>query len=67
MFFVVILSSFNSISESSLNILYSIYGLIVVAVFCRRILRLIIFHTPSIIWLPFYLKFLAIFVSLLGG
>lgn len=38
----------------------------VVTVFGGRILRWIISHTPPIICLP-YLKFLAIFVSLLGG
>jgi hypothetical protein len=40
-----------------------------VAVFGGGIIRWIIFPTPSIICLPFYeyLRFLAIFVSLLGG
>jgi NADH-ubiquinone oxidoreductase chain 5 len=33
----------------------------------RKVLRWIIFYTPSIICLPLYLKLLAFFVSLLGG
>jgi hypothetical protein len=47
--------------------LYGIFVLITVAVFGGGIIRRIIFLTPSIICLPFYLKFLAIFVSLVGG
>jgi hypothetical protein len=39
----------------------------VVAVFGGRLLRWVIFHTPSMICLPFYLTFLTIFVCLLGG
>jgi hypothetical protein len=61
------LSSFYSISESNLNMLYGMFGLIIVAVFGGSMMRLIIFPTPSIICLPSYLKFLVIFVSLLGG
>jgi hypothetical protein len=54
------------ISESNLNILYGMFGLMVIAVFGGGLMRWIIFPTP-IICLPFYLKVLVIFVSLLGG
>jgi NADH-ubiquinone oxidoreductase chain 5 len=47
--------------------LYGMFGLIVVAVVGGGIVRWIIFPTPSIICLPFYLKILVIFVSLIGG
>jgi NADH-ubiquinone oxidoreductase chain 5 len=43
------------------------FSLIFVAVFGGRLLRWVIFHAPSMICLPFYLRFLTIFVCLLGG
>nr|URX52923.1 NADH dehydrogenase subunit 5 [Glyptotermes sp. 5 AB-2022a] len=61
------LSSFYSISESNYNMLYGMFGLMTVAVFGGGMMSWIIFPTPSMICLPFYLKFLAIFVSLVGG
>nr|URX54442.1 NADH dehydrogenase subunit 5 [Cryptotermes penaoru] len=61
------LSSFYSIGDDSLNMLYGMVGLMLVAVFGGSMLSWVIFHTPSMICVPFYLKFLAIFVSLLGG
>jgi NADH-ubiquinone oxidoreductase chain 5 len=42
-------------------------GLMLIAVFGGRMLGWLIFHTPPMICLPFYLKFMAIFVRLLGG
>nr|AIY62147.1 NADH dehydrogenase subunit 5 [Glyptotermes sp. C TB-2014] len=61
------LSTFYSISEDNVNMLYGMFGLMVVAVFGGSMLSWLVFHTPSMVCLPFFLKFLAIFVSLLGG
>jgi NADH-ubiquinone oxidoreductase chain 5 len=60
-------SSFYFIGDGDLNILYGIVGLILVAVLGGRLLRWVIFCTPSMVCLPFYLKGLVIFVRLLGG
>jgi NADH-ubiquinone oxidoreductase chain 5 len=61
------LSSFYNINDDNFNIICGIIGLISVAVIGGRILRWVIFHTPSMVCLPFYLRFLTIFVSVLGG
>nr|URX54143.1 NADH dehydrogenase subunit 5 [Glyptotermes sp. 15 AB-2022a] len=61
------LSSFYSIGEDNINMLYGMFGLMTVAVFGGSMLGWMIFCTPSMICLPFYLKLLAIFVSLAGG
>nr|URX52709.1 NADH dehydrogenase subunit 5 [Cryptotermes sp. 1 AB-2022a] len=61
------LSSFYNIGDDSPNMLYGMIGLMLVAVFGGSMLSWVIFHTPSMICIPFYLKFLVIFVSLLGG
>nr|URX53857.1 NADH dehydrogenase subunit 5 [Postelectrotermes sp. 2 AB-2022a]URX53870.1 NADH dehydrogenase subunit 5 [Postelectrotermes sp. 2 AB-2022a] len=61
------LSSFYFISDDNLNMIYGMVGLMVVAVFGGSMLSWIIFCTPSMVCLPFYLSFLIIFVSLLGG
>nr|URX53766.1 NADH dehydrogenase subunit 5 [Cryptotermes sp. 4 AB-2022a] len=61
------LSSFYNINDGGLNMLWGMIGLMLVAVFGGSMLSWVIFHTPSMICLPFYLKCLALFVSLLGG
>nr|URX54013.1 NADH dehydrogenase subunit 5 [Glyptotermes sp. 14 AB-2022a] len=61
------LSTFYSISENSIYMLYGMVGLMTVAVFGGSMLSWVVFHTPSMICLPYYLKFLTITVSLLGG
>nr|URX53092.1 NADH dehydrogenase subunit 5 [Cryptotermes austrinus] len=61
------LSSFYNIGDDSPNMLCGMIGLMLVAVFGGSMLSWVIFCTPSMICLPFYLKFLAVFVSLLGG
>nr|URX53610.1 NADH dehydrogenase subunit 5 [Cryptotermes sp. 3 AB-2022a] len=61
------LSSFYNINDGGLNMLWGMVGLMLVAVFGGSMLSWVIFHTPSMICLPFYLKCLALFVSLLGG
>jgi NADH-ubiquinone oxidoreductase chain 5 len=60
-------SSFYYISDDNLNIVYGIIGLIVVAVFGGRIMGWVIFCTPSVVCLPFYLRLLTVFVCLFGG
>nr|UQJ75099.1 NADH dehydrogenase subunit 5 [Comatermes perfectus] len=61
------LSSFYFIGDDNLNMMCGMIGLMFVAVFGGSMLGWIIFCTPSMICLPFYLSLLAIFVSLLGG
>jgi NADH-ubiquinone oxidoreductase chain 5 len=61
------LSSFYYIGDDSPNMIYGMVGLMMVAVFGGRMMRWLIFCTPSVICLPFYLRFLTIFVCLFGG
>nr|URX53053.1 NADH dehydrogenase subunit 5 [Glyptotermes sp. 10 AB-2022a] len=61
------LSTFYFISEDNINMLYGMLGLMLIAVFGGSMLMWMVFCTPSMVCLPFYLKFLTIFVSLLGG
>nr|QWL25015.1 NADH dehydrogenase subunit 5 [Cryptotermes brevis] len=61
------LSSLYNISDDNLNMLCGMIGLMLIAVFGGSMLSWLIFCTPSVICLPFYLSFLVIFVSLLGG
>nr|URX53909.1 NADH dehydrogenase subunit 5 [Cryptotermes kirbyi] len=60
-------SSFYSISDDNPNMLCGMFGLMMVAVFGGSLLSWVILHTPVVVCLPFYLSFLIIFVSLLGG
>jgi NADH-ubiquinone oxidoreductase chain 5 len=61
------LSSFYNIDDDNPRILCGMIGLMLIAVLGGRMLRWVIFHTPPMICLPFYLKFMVIFVSLLGS
>nr|URX54481.1 NADH dehydrogenase subunit 5 [Neotermes sp. 8 AB-2022a] len=61
------LSSFYFISDDNSNMIYGMVGLMVIAIFGGSLLSWVIFCTPTMICLPFYLSFLVIFVSLLGG
>nr|URX53376.1 NADH dehydrogenase subunit 5 [Glyptotermes sp. 12 AB-2022a] len=61
------LSSFYCIGEDNINMLFGMFGLMLVAVFGGSMMSWLIFCTPSMICLSFYLSFLTIFVSLLGG
>jgi NADH-ubiquinone oxidoreductase chain 5 len=56
-----------SMSEMNFNIVRGILGLLSVTVFGGRVLSSLIFPTPSMICLPFYMRGLALFVRLLGG
>nr|URX53961.1 NADH dehydrogenase subunit 5 [Cryptotermes domesticus] len=61
------LSSFYNIGDDSLSMLYGMVGLMLIAVFGGSMLSWVIFYVPPMVCLPFYLSFMAIFVSLLGG
>nr|URX54351.1 NADH dehydrogenase subunit 5 [Cryptotermes cavifrons] len=61
------LSSFYSISDDNSNMLVGMVGLMLVAVFGGSLLSWLIFCTPTMVCLPFYLSLLVVFVSLLGG
>nr|URX53209.1 NADH dehydrogenase subunit 5 [Cryptotermes rotundiceps] len=61
------LSSFYSISDDNFNMSFGMIGLMLVAVFGGSLLSWVIFCTPAMVCLPFYLSFLVVFVSLLGG
>nr|URX53352.1 NADH dehydrogenase subunit 5 [Calcaritermes sp.] len=61
------LSSLYFISESNFNMLYGMIGLMVVAVSGGSILSWMVLCTPPMVCLPFYLSFLTIYVSFLGG
>nr|URX53183.1 NADH dehydrogenase subunit 5 [Neotermes phragmosus] len=60
-------SSFYFINDDNINMMWGMVGLMLVAVVGGSMLSWVIFCTPSVICLPFYLSFMAIFVSLLGG
>nr|YP_010022492.1 NADH dehydrogenase subunit 5 [Fer nigripennis]QON98902.1 NADH dehydrogenase subunit 5 [Fer nigripennis] len=55
-----------SLNDGSYYISFSMIGLLVVSVFGGSLLSWLIFPFPYIIVLPYYLKFLTIFVVLLG-
>nr|URX52884.1 NADH dehydrogenase subunit 5 [Cryptotermes havilandi] len=61
------LSSFYNIGDDNISMLYGMVGLMLVAVFGGSMLSWIIFYAPVMVCLPFYLSFMAIFVSLFGG
>nr|URX54403.1 NADH dehydrogenase subunit 5 [Cryptotermes havilandi] len=61
------LSSFYNIGDDNISMLYGMVGLMLVAVFGGSMLSWIIFYAPAMVCLPFYLSFMAIFVSLFGG
>nr|URX53779.1 NADH dehydrogenase subunit 5 [Cryptotermes havilandi] len=61
------LSSFYNIGDDNIKMLYGMVGLMLVAVFGGSMLSWIIFYAPAMVCLPFYLSFMTIFVSLLGG
>nr|AIY61939.1 NADH dehydrogenase subunit 5 [Rugitermes sp. A TB-2014] len=60
-------SSFYFISDDNFNMVCGMIGLMVVTIFGGSFMSWIIFDTPSMICLPFYLSLLVILVSLLGG
>jgi NADH-ubiquinone oxidoreductase chain 5 len=59
--------SSHSISETSYNIVFGIIGLLVMSIFGGGSLIWLICPTPSVICLPYYLRFLTLFVVFVGG
>ena len=53
--------------ETRYNMVFGIIGLLVISVFGCGSLIWLICPTPSIIFLPYYLKFLTLFFVLIGG
>jgi len=71
LFYFVLCGDFNfvpsySMVEASYNMVFGIIGLLIISVFGGGSLMWLICPTPSIICLPYYLKFLT-FVVFIGG
>lgn len=60
-------TSLHPINDEGKIILRGIIGLLFMAIIGGSILRWLIFPTPDIICLPFYLKILTLFVCIIGG
>nr|AVN68200.1 NADH dehydrogenase subunit 5 [Melanozosteria sp. Cairns, Australia] len=72
LFYYTLCGDFNLLSmfsmfENSLNMFKGMLGLLLMAVMGGSFLSWMIFPTPLMICLPFYLKTLALLVSLIGG
>jgi NADH-ubiquinone oxidoreductase chain 5 len=53
--------------ETNYNMIIGMVGLLVVSIFGVGCLTWLICPTPSVICLPYYLRFLTLFVAFLGG
>nr|AIY61627.1 NADH dehydrogenase subunit 5 [Nasutitermes takasagoensis] len=72
LFYFVLCGDFNfvpsySMAESNYNMMVGMIGLLVMSIFGGGSLMWLICPTPSVICLPYYLKFLTLFVVILGG
>nr|WAX39331.1 NADH dehydrogenase subunit 5 [Homalosilpha sp. 1 ZQW-2020] len=72
LFYYTLCGDFNMLSmfnmyEGSYNMLKGMLGLLIMAIMGGCFLSWLIFPTPLLICLPFYLKMLVLFVSFLGG
>jgi hypothetical protein len=56
-----------SMFENSYNIMFGIIGLLIISIFGGGALLWLICPSPSVICLPYYLKFLTLFVVFVGG
>jgi NADH-ubiquinone oxidoreductase chain 5 len=56
-----------SMVETIYNMIFGIIGLLIISVFGGGSLMWLICPTPSVICLPYYLRFLTLFVVVLGG
>jgi hypothetical protein len=52
--------------EINYNIMVAMIGLLIMSIFGGGVLIWLISPTPSVICLPYYLKFLTLFVAFLG-
>jgi NADH-ubiquinone oxidoreductase chain 5 len=53
--------------ETSYNIIFGIIGLLIISIFGGGSFMWLICPTPSVICLPYYLRFVTLFVVFLGG
>lgn len=60
-------NSFFNLNDTSFYMLKGMLGLFIIVIFCGRCLSWLLFPTPHIICLPFFIKIIALLVSLLGG
>nr|AQP26605.1 NADH dehydrogenase subunit 5 [Kemneritermes sarawakensis] len=72
LFYFVLCGDFNfvpssSVTETGYNMVFGMIGLLVMSIFGGSSLMWLICPTPSVICLPYYLKFLTLFVVFLGG
>nr|YP_009350332.1 NADH dehydrogenase subunit 5 [Microcerotermes crassus]AQP26830.1 NADH dehydrogenase subunit 5 [Microcerotermes crassus] len=72
LFYFVLCGDFNfvpsySMVESNYNMVFGMIGLLVMSIFGGGSLMWLIFPTPSVICLPYYLSFLTLFVVFIGG
>nr|AQP27557.1 NADH dehydrogenase subunit 5 [Hospitalitermes sp. C TB-2017] len=72
LFYFVLCGDFNFVSsysmvETNYNMMVGMVGLLTMSVFGGGSLMWLICPTPSVICLPYYLKFLTLFVVFLGG
>nr|AQP28638.1 NADH dehydrogenase subunit 5 [Cubitermes sp. A TB-2017] len=72
LFYFVMCGDFNfvpsySMVETSYNMVFGMIGLLVMSIFGGGSLMWLICPTPSVICLPYYLKFLTLFVVFIGG
>nr|YP_009350124.1 NADH dehydrogenase subunit 5 [Nasutitermes diabolus]AQP26389.1 NADH dehydrogenase subunit 5 [Nasutitermes diabolus] len=72
LFYFVLCGDFNFVSsysmvETNYNMMIGMVGLLVMSIFGGGSLMWLICPTPSMICLPYYLKFLTMFVVFLGG
>jgi NADH-ubiquinone oxidoreductase chain 5 len=72
LFYFVICGGFNSVSsysmvETSYNMVFGMVGLLVMSIFGGSSLTWLICPTPSVICVPYRLKFLTLLVVFIGG
>nr|WNH36508.1 NADH dehydrogenase subunit 5 [Nasutitermes nigritus] len=72
LFYFVLCGDFNfvpsySVVETNYNMMVGMVGLLIMSIFGGGSLMWLICPTPSVICLPYYLKFLTLFVVFLGG
>nr|URH16561.1 NADH dehydrogenase subunit 5 [Sphaerotermes sphaerothorax] len=72
LFYFVLCGDFNfvpscSMPETNYNMMFGMVGLLVMSIFGGSALMWLICPTPSVICLPYYLKFLTLFVVFVGG
>nr|AIY61770.1 NADH dehydrogenase subunit 5 [Duplidentitermes sp. TB-2014] len=72
LFYFVMCGDFNffpsySMGETNYNMMFGMIGLLIMSIFGGAALMWLICPTPSVICLPYYLKFLTLFVLFVGG